>query len=271
MQRHLAALAEVFDIERDDRSKPYGYRWKEQSKGLALGGLTLQESLLLKLSHEHVRKLLPQRLVTAMSGFFDQAERNLAPGSNAALERQWLRKVRVVATNQPLLPPEIVPDVFDAVTQALFENRELDIEYRNAAGEVKQAKVWPLGLAQQGPRMYLVCRFSGYNNERSLALHRISKAQASTITFDYPGDFDLATYDADGRFGFGEGERVKLNFRITKQAGLHLTESPLSEDQVVIEHSDCYEISATVVDSEMLKRWLRGFGEDLVSLVKQEA
>ena len=263
VQRHLAAITEQFDIERDDRNKPYGYRWKDHSNGIAIAALTPQESLLLKLAHEHVRKLLPSRLLTAMEGFFEQAERNLGPGSNAQLERDWLRKVRVVATTQPLLPPEIAPEVFDTVTQSLFENRELEIEYRNAAGEDKQAKVWPLGLAQQGPRMYLVCRFSGYTNERSLALHRITQATASNIHFDYPKDFDLASYDADGRFGFGEGERVKLSFLIKKEAGLHLTESPLAEDQVVIDHPDCYEISATVVDSEMLKRWLRGFGEDV--------
>jgi len=40
-----------------------------------------------------------------------------------------------------------------------------------------------------------------------------------------------------------------------------LLESPLSADQVVEELPDAYEITATVVDSAMLERWLRGFGE----------
>ena len=31
----------------------------------------------------------------------------------------------------------------------------------------------PMRLAQQGPLMYLVCRFEGNNDERCLALHRM--------------------------------------------------------------------------------------------------
>lgn len=163
-------------------------------------------------------------------------------------------------TSQPLLPPDIRPSVFETVANALFENRLLDVVYRNAAGRTVEARVMPLGLAQQGPRLYLVCRFDGYDNERNLALHRIVQITASTLTFEYPEEFDLARFDADGRFGYGDGKKVRLSFKIEKEAGFHLTESPLSKDQTVVEHEDCYEISATVVDSAMLEWWLRGFG-----------
>jgi predicted DNA-binding transcriptional regulator YafY len=119
----------------------------------------------------------------------------------------------------------------------------------------------PLGLAQQGPRLYLVCRFPDYDNERSLALHRITSARATAREFERPKEFDLQKYDNDGRFGFGEGKQIRLTFRITKAAGQHLLESPLSLDQQVVELEDHYEISATVVDSARLQWWLRGFGD----------
>ena len=45
----------------------------------------------------------------------------------------------------------------------------------------------------------------------SLALHRIRKAQVSTLSFERPKEFDLAQYDGDGRFGFGYGEKVHLS------------------------------------------------------------
>lgn len=35
--------------------------------------------------------------------------------------------------------------------------------YRNAQGQRKNATVWPLGLVQQGVRLYLVCRFEDEN------------------------------------------------------------------------------------------------------------
>ena len=51
-----------------------------------------------------------------------------------------------------------------------------------------------------------------------------------------------------------------MSFRIEKAAGLHVVECPLSADQKVVELEDAYEITATVVDSDMLDWWLRGFG-----------
>lgn len=262
IQRQLEMLSEHFEIERDDRSKPYGYRWLEQAKGLAVPNLTPQESLLLGLAEEHLKNLLPARLMKSMEGFFAQARRNFGPESNARLEREWASKVRVVATSQPLLPPKIAPGVFEVVSEALYSNRWLNLDYRNARGKRSQVEAMPLGLAQQGPRLYLVCRYRGYGNERSLALHRILSAEATTLTFERPREFNLKKYDDDGRFGFGEGERVQLTFRIDRDTGLHLLESPLSSDQQVVELDDGHlEITTTVVDSAMLEWWLRGFGD----------
>ena len=106
-----------------------------------------------------------------------------------------------------------------------------------------------------------MCRYEGFDNERSLALHRIRKAQASTLGFERPTNFDFQRYDDDGRFGFGEGERVRLTFEVERDAGFHLRETPLSHDQQVEDLADDWlRITATVVDSAMLHWWLRGFG-----------
>ena len=270
IQRQLEILSEHFDIERDERSKPYGYRWLERAQGLALPQLTPQESLLLQLAEEHLKHLLPARLMRSMEGFFTQARRNLGDGPNTRLEREWPRKVRVVATSQPLLAPAIASGVLEAVSEALYANHWLDLDYRNAARQRRQARVMPLGLAQQGPRLYLVCRFEGFDNERSLALHRIGKAEVSTLAFERPRGFDLQRYDADGRFGFGEGRRIRLQFWIEHDAGFHLQETPLSKDQQVQDQGDGWlEITATVVDSAMLDWWLRGFGDAVRGVSRQ--
>ena len=272
IQRQLEMLSEHFEIERDDRSKPYGYRWHEQAKALAVPNLTPQESLLLQLAEEHLKNLLPARLMKSMEAFFSQAKRNLGPDSSARLEREWPSKVRVVATSQPLLPPKIAPGVFETVSEALYSNHWLHLDYQNSGGKRNKVDVMPLGLVQQGPRLYLVCRYRGYDNERNLALHRILAAEMSTLTFDRPKEFDLKKYDDDGRFGFGEGEMVKLVFRIERQAGLHLLETPLSANQQVVELEDGnLEITATVVDSAMLEWWLRGFADAVTNVQKYPA
>jgi hypothetical protein len=55
-----------------------------------------------------------------------------------------------------------------------------------------------------------------------------------------------------GILASGTGELIKLSFRIERDCGLHLLESPLSTDQQVREVRRHYQISATVTDSAML-------------------
>ena len=270
IQRQLEVLAESYDLDRDESTKPFRYSWKPHAKGLSLPSLSTQESLLLILAEQHLNALLPARLMKSMDSFFAQARTQIGDKMATQREREWLGKVRVVSTTQPLLPPKISPDVFEQVSNALYENRWLEIDYQNAAGKRAKSRVMPLGLAQQGTRLYLVCRFDGYDNERSLALNRIVTARASTFTFERPKEFDLKKYDDDGRFGYGNGERIRLQFRIDKEAGLHLLESPLSIDQDVKEVGDEYEITATVVDSAMLDWWLRGFGNSVSEISKRK-
>lgn len=261
IQRNLEMLCEHFDIVRDERTKPYGYSWKKNSNGLSLPHLASHESLLLSLAEDYLSSLLPANVLASMQGFFNEARYNLHPTGSHNKEREWLKKVRVVSETQPLLPPQINTDVFKNVSEALFNDRFINLEYKNAKQEQKSAMVMPLGLAQQGARLYLVCRFDGYDNERSLAIHRIQKAVVSTFSFERPKEFQLSQYDADGRFGFGEGEKCHLQFSIDKSAGFHLLETPLSQDQEVETHEGHFIISATLVQSKQLDSWLNGFGD----------
>lgn len=269
IQRQLEMLARHFDIERDERSKPFGYRWKDRSPGLSLPSLSPRESLVLLLAEKQLTNLLPASVMRSMDGFFRQARMNLGQQPNARREREWADKVRVVPTSQPLLPPKLATGVLESVSEALFGNFWLEVEYRRRGREEGgNYTVMPLGLAQQDTRLYLVVRFKGHVDDRILALHRIAKARVQTLTFEPPKEFDLARFDAEGRFGFGEGQRVRLRFRIRKDEGFHLLESPLSLDQKVVELDDAYEITATVNDTAQLSWWLRGFG-DAVTVVSR--
>lgn len=150
----------------------------------------------------------------------------------------------MVSTTQPLLAPKLAAGLFEVVSDALYANRWLVLDYKNAAGKRSRVAVMPLGLAQQGPRLDLVCRYQGFDNERSLALHRIASACVTAATFERPKEFRLDRYDDDGRFAFGEGKRIRLVFRIEASVGQHLLESPLSTDQQVKPIKGGYEAGA---------------------------
>jgi hypothetical protein len=50
-----------------------------------------------------------------MECFFEQAEYALGAQTDSKLAREWLSKVRVVSDSQPLIAPNIDPDIFDVV------------------------------------------------------------------------------------------------------------------------------------------------------------
>lgn len=269
IQRQLDMLSQHFGVVRYDKSKPYGYSWSEGSTGLEIPTMPPDVSLLLIMAKQHLASVLPANLMASMDSFFKQAERNLSGQHEHQRESKWKHKVRVISTSQPLLAPDIRSDVFAAVSSALYEDRLLEIEYCNTFGKHTKSTVKPLGLAVQGPRQYLVCQFEGHNDYRNIALHRLQSARMMSLTFERPADFNLKKYDNDGRFSFGKGELVRLSFIINWEAGKNLLETPLSKDQTYTQFKNGrYKITATVVDSELLRWFLNSFGDEISNIRK---
>lgn len=111
IQRQLESLSQQFEIERDMRDKPYGYRWKSNAKGLDLPILNEQQSLVLMLAKQYLNGILPSSIMNSMEAFFQQAEYNLVYDSHK-IRAEWLNKVAIAPTSQPLLPAKINPEIF---------------------------------------------------------------------------------------------------------------------------------------------------------------
>lgn len=265
LQRHLDVLIQQFPLECDTRSKPYGYRWQEGAQGFNLPQLSPPEALVLQLANNELKGLLPTRTMSTLAPLFGTAQQQLDGTTTRSAERRWLKKCQRVPESLPLMANRLAPRIFETISDALYEERALELIYRNAQGKRQQVEVWPLGLVQQGPRLYLVCRFIGYSNERIVALARISQARLGT-PFEYPADFDLAHYVEAGHFGIRRGPEVQVSFDIKKVIGQHLAESPLSADQSITDDGENFSITATVVETELLHRWLRSWGDALTNL-----
>ena len=74
----------------------------------------------------------------------------------------------------------------------------------------------------------------------------------------------MMTAASDSAKANASGSRSGSN----KPNGFHLLESQLSKDQEVKELDNEYEITATVVDTEQLNWWLRGFGDAVRGIEK---
>ena len=202
-------LSMHFDIERHDSHKPYGYRWTERAKGMLIPTITEQESLLLSLSESYLRNSLPSTLINFIEGFFIQARLDSGTHENHERKTGWLEKILVIDPTPSFLPPSIRDGVFEGVSNALYANRWLTVDYENITGNHSTQSIMPLALVLKQPKLFLVGRFQHNDNETALALHRMKSAKESAITFERPKDFNLHTYNNDWPFGFIEEKRIK--------------------------------------------------------------
>ena len=172
LQRYLKTMAstDVFGIDCDMRSRPYGYKQSTAGGTLLSQQMSVHECLLLRLAQEHMRFMIPTTLSKSLSPLFDMASQKFNETLSAAPrnEKAWLKKIAVVGSSLPMMPPKISRTIFEAVSEALFRELKLEIEYDSASGKQVKSLITPLGLVQQDVRLYLVCmrhRISGRASE----------------------------------------------------------------------------------------------------------
>jgi predicted DNA-binding transcriptional regulator YafY len=263
LQRDLMELSSTFPIACDDRERPYGWSWQQDAPTFNLPALSIPEALTLAMVETHLKSFLPQPMVKTLEALFQAARQRLNSEPPPHRVRSWLNKVRIVPPTQALLPPRVSAAVHAAVSQALLEERQLRISYRRAGSkEYATYVVHPLGLIQRGTVLYLAVRYEGYDNVRTLALHRIRSAEIQHAAASGPPGFSLDDQVARGTYHFGSGKKLQLVAVFDADTAEHLLESPLSVDQQIKNLDDGrIQITATVLDTLQLRWWLLGFGE----------
>lgn len=260
VERDLVALSEVFTtIECDDRDATFGWSWARDAVPLHLPGLTNSQALAFQMIERFIKPLLPASTVESLQPYLRASGEKLSEVSPAS---SWTKKVRVVHPTQLLIPPKINPAVHRAVTEGLLLDRQMEVVYRKRGrSETVTHIVNPLGLVQRGPVTYFVVNQS--KDPFYLALHRISSAGLLDAPAQRPPNFDLDELIASGRFGFGDGTKIKLQALFDNRTAEHLHESPISTDQVLSADGDRTRLVAAVPHNQQLEWWLLGFGEQV--------
>lgn len=267
IQRDLKALAEQFPLEASG-SSPQGWRWHADAPQTTLPNMTGSQALTFMMVEQHLSSLMPASVLDELRPWFDNARQQVAQGSGPL--HRWSDKVRIVPPTQPLIPPAIDADALRVIQEALLHGQRVDVLYESRSkSDVLNLELDPLALVQRGPVMYLIATgrslASGRPTDevRRFALHRFRKAWLREEPAKRPKDFVLDDYLAQGGMGFGNGRQIRLKAVFTRDAGEHLRESRLSEDQVIRELPDGrLEVEATVADTPQLTWWLRATGAE---------
>jgi predicted DNA-binding transcriptional regulator YafY len=262
VERDLQSLSEVFPLECDDRSKPYGWSWMRNAPTLSLAGLSPLQALVLKTAEVHLKGLLPANQLTELKPLFQQANQVLGTKPNREGLAAWPQSIAVVPATLPLIPPEIDPQVLCTVHQALIDQRQVRISYRpRAVAKSKSYAVHPIGLIQRGTVSYLACTVGDFDDPRLLAMHRIRQAEALGAPARRQSKDVLEAAKAMVTSGFSDRGPIKLVMRMTSDAIAHIEESRLSTDQRVeaTDDPDWMLVKATVNDTEQLRWWLLGY------------
>lgn len=131
LQRYLKQMYDCgkYGLVRDDRGNAYGYRRERTDSITDNIHLKPNECLLLRIAQEHMKYQIPGTVLKSLGFLFDAASEMLKEKGSNAKENQWLNKVCVISSSIPQMPSKVLPRIFDVVSEALYSEKKLRIEY----------------------------------------------------------------------------------------------------------------------------------------------
>ena len=274
VQRDLNALAKRFPIEKNN-ANPQGWRWEDDAPLQSLPHMNLSQAVAFNMVEANLSQLLPPVILDELFPWFDLARRQL---KNSKVTHSWIDRVRIEPATQPLVAPHIDLESKDNIYHALFYQLQIKACYtRSNKSEASEYILNPIAIIQRGVIIYLLATRTDDSDHtiRTFALHRFAIVEILESAAKTPDNFQLDNYLDAGGMGFSHplfrqlpnhGKHTAIELQFTKQAGKSLTESKLSDDQIVTINSDeTLTIQATVNLTSQLVWWLRGFGNGLLN------
>ncbi len=191
LQRDLRdKLALHFPLICDDTQKPFRWYFDRQFQS-NLPALDLPSALTLVLAEENLKGILPPVVLGQLAPQFAEAHRLLDDLEENGLS-QWRRRVRAIPNGKALLPASIEASIWQCVTQALLENKAIEVRYLSRSREdYKTLTLHPQGLVSRHSVTYIVATVDKYSDLRQFALHRINQATISQMAWHEVPGFDL--------------------------------------------------------------------------------
>ena len=165
------------------------------------------------------------------------------------------------------MAPSIDPTIHATVSQAVLAEKQLEMTYKSVGADAPWTKILsPLGLVVRGGVIYVLCASEEYDEVRQFNLHRIQSAVLLESSVIRPEGFDLDHTIGAGEMGIKlSAKKIKLEAYFSGHIGIYLAESPISEDQTLVDEEGGYVcLRATVPDTFELRQWLKSFGDEVI-------
>jgi predicted DNA-binding transcriptional regulator YafY len=264
IQRDLKTLSGIMPGLQVDSEKDFpGWSWSDDSLLLDLPSMDANMALTFQLADHFLATLFPPSILNRLQPYFDTAGNVLQAIDNPAYSH-WREKIRILSRTQPLIPAAIDNTVIPVIYEGLFKGRQIRGRYARRDNDEAEYDLHPLGMIFRESVVYLIATVWDYQDPRHFALHRFRKCELLEKEVVVPEEFTVDGYLAAGSFEYGEtdGKTIRLKVRFFNSAGHHLFETPLSNDQILVEGSEGeLEVEATVKDSAQIRWWLLGFGD----------
>ncbi|NDV89898.1 WYL domain-containing protein [Alteromonas sp. 345S023] len=268
IQRDLVNLEKVglFGLEVDKRSKPYGWFINASFKKLNLSLMDGNTALAFKVL-EQSGATLPNSTVKELQPYFIKAGQILEQ-NNDSLLTHWLKTVTDAHVSQPLLSPEIDAASFERLKNAIFFKKQISADIKrifNGGNKVvwkHYDRVNPMGLIKQGGRQLFVCTFGSLHKRRyALPLQFIKNV---TVT-DNECQQRYENIEDAQLIPLYQKQEITLTLLVKNNALFLLHGYKLAEDQTICQssHPDKSVLTATVSDTNKLRAFLRGLGDNI--------
>lgn len=265
VERDLNELSCIFPLETSVGSPPIGWRWRKDAVQ-ELPGLELADALSLSLVGDLLNQTLPASLHPSISARVEEARRKLDALPNHTASA-WSQLVRYVPPGQPLLKPQVDPNILHAVEEGLVGQKQLSICYQAPSSpEPWSTHMHPIALLSHGSTPYLLGCLGKGTEIWQYPLHRFLSVELTEKPSWRPRDFDLDEFLAQGQATFGKGKTIRLEALLDESLAKILSETPLSDNQTIREKDDHYLLKASVQQSWQLTFYLLSQGPRITVL-----
>ncbi len=250
VERDLMALTDIVGLTFGE--SPEGYKWSfaYDSKHQFIPALSPDEALSLKLVQKHLKLFLPSASFEKLNALFAKSDDVLENHANAS---EWPSLVQAMPASLSPTPSHVDQAMIDKVYEALMQKRWLVIEYGDKS---KQYKIKPVGVVIRDKKLVLVALYDGFDEARSLLVHRIKYLEMSSDKFTTTFDMEKYVRDQIAAVLLSDN-KINLQFHAKGYVKKLLQESTLDASQVLTDIDETWtKVTLTLPHTIELENWL---------------